>query len=84
MDADEETDEAAAGAAAGGAGAAPGGVPGVGAAGGAGATPAGATAGGQVYHLPQELVIPMPRSALVREGQNFPQGTTVGLYKLRS
>jgi SAGA-associated factor 29 len=30
-----------------------------------------------VYLLPQDLVIPMPRSALVREGQNFPQGTTV-------
>ena len=31
----------------------------------------------QVYHLPQELVITMPRSALVRDGTNFPPGTTV-------
>jgi len=31
----------------------------------------------QVYHLPQDLVIPMPRSSLVRDGQNFPPQTTV-------
>lgn len=36
-----------------------------------------AAQGGQMYHLSQELVIPMPRSALVKEGQNFPPGTTV-------
>lgn len=32
---------------------------------------------GQVYHLSQDLVIPMPRSALARDGTNFPPGTTV-------
>ena len=32
---------------------------------------------GQVYHIPEDLVIAMPRSALCREGQNFLPGTAV-------
>ena len=32
---------------------------------------------GQVYHIPEDLVIAMPRSALCREGQNFHPGTVV-------
>lgn len=37
----------------------------------------GVEGNGQVYHLPQDLVISMPRSATSRDGVNFPQGTTV-------
>ncbi len=32
---------------------------------------------GQVYHIPEDLIIAMPRSALCREGQNFHPGTVV-------
>ena len=37
----------------------------------------GGDGNGQVYHLPQDLVIPMPRSASARDGTNFPPGTMV-------